>query len=248
MVILSSCSPMSLSLTRLSFLLQPKPKALTVCVRRRNGSAAAIPARDRVIGFGKHKGKMLGSLPSSYLKWVSKNLRAREFEEWAILADQVLEDPVYQDRIQWEFAQNILSGSMSNTRATGDNVISELLEISERFGWDWDNAHKAGWRDVNFELLGTSKGGRIPRRNKATATATETNPESKMMTKQNQNVSDGGGTSRERRRDRLRVKRQQQSQSKSEAKTTPNAQIDNTRIRNPFPGRQTLLNSFTTTK
>ncbi|XP_050379842.1 mitogen-activated protein kinase kinase kinase 5-like [Argentina anserina] len=40
--------------------------------------------------------------------------------------------------------------------------VSELLGISDRFGWDNDD--KVGWSKVNFELLGTSKGGRIPRR------------------------------------------------------------------------------------
>uniref|UniRef100_A0A803PZN8 Uncharacterized protein n=1 Tax=Cannabis sativa TaxID=3483 RepID=A0A803PZN8_CANSA len=119
-----------------------------------------IPARDRPIDFGKHKGKLLGTLPSNYLKWVSKNLRARDFEHWANLADQVLQDPLYQDRIQWEFAQNILEGN--NRSSSISKPVSELLlEMSERFGWD--NEDKVGWSRVDFELLGTSKGGRIPR-------------------------------------------------------------------------------------
>ncbi|KAF4379765.1 hypothetical protein F8388_023782 [Cannabis sativa] len=119
-----------------------------------------IPARDRPIDFGKHKGKLLGTLPSNYLKWVSKNLRARDFEHWANLADQVLKDPLYQDRIQWEFAQNILEGN--NRSSSISKPVSELLlEMSERFGWD--NEDKVGWSRVDFELLGTSKGGRIPR-------------------------------------------------------------------------------------
>ncbi|KAF4388714.1 hypothetical protein G4B88_018991, partial [Cannabis sativa] len=119
-----------------------------------------IPARDRPIDFGKHKGKLLGTLPSNYLKWVSKNLRARDFEHWANLADQVLQDPLYQDRIQWEFAQNILEGNHRSSSIS--KPVSELLlEMSERFGWD--NEDKVGWSRVDFELLGTSKGGRIPR-------------------------------------------------------------------------------------
>lgn len=126
-----------------------------------------IPARDRVIDFGKYKGNMLGTLPSSYLKWVSKNLRARDFEEWANLADQVLRDPIYRDRIEWEFAENVLNGNRSravssSTKDSNDaGAVTELLEISERFGWD--NNDKTGWGKINFELLGTSRGGRIPR-------------------------------------------------------------------------------------
>ncbi|KAG7013932.1 hypothetical protein SDJN02_24101, partial [Cucurbita argyrosperma subsp. argyrosperma] len=235
-------------------------KALPVCAWRSDGtrnrappSPNPIPPRDRVIGFGRHKGKMLGALPSSYLKWISKNLRARDTEEWAILADQVLEDPVYQDRIQWEFAHNLLSGG-DGRRGTGrDGVVSELLEISDRFGWDWDGgAHDGGWRDVNFELLGTSKGGRIPRRGDPTA----------------QKVSPGGGGGggsggggggrRSERRNRLRVKREkskgvaERSEMKAENNPlpTPKAQPDNpvTGMNRRFPGRQTLLNRFTTAK
>lgn len=50
--------------------------------------AASIPARDRVIEFGKYRGKMLGTLPSRYLRWISKNLRARDFEEWSKFAGE----------------------------------------------------------------------------------------------------------------------------------------------------------------
>lgn len=109
---------------------------------------------------------MLGTLPSSYLKWVSKNLRAQDFEHWAMLADQVLQDPVYKDRIEWEFAENLLTGNSNdvnknNNMATNESSVSRLLELSQRFGWD--NKDRVGWSKLNFELLGTSKGGRIPR-------------------------------------------------------------------------------------
>lgn len=126
-----------------------------------------VAGRDRAIDFGKYKGKMLGSLPLRYLKWVSKNLRAGHFEEWAKLADEVLGDPIYRDRIEWELALNVLNGNDACSRPTiGSSssrivAVSELQEISERFGWD--NLDKVGWSKVDFDLLGTSKGGRIPR-------------------------------------------------------------------------------------
>ncbi|KAM3219427.1 hypothetical protein P3L10_023958 [Capsicum annuum] len=101
---------------------------------------------------------MLGTLPSKYLKWVTKNLRARDFEEWANLADQVLSDPVYKDRVEWEFAQALLNGDVP---VGTQNAVSELLEISTRFGWDNDD--KLGWSKIDFDMLGMSKGGRIPR-------------------------------------------------------------------------------------
>ncbi|KAK9281829.1 hypothetical protein L1049_004735 [Liquidambar formosana] len=144
-----------LSSSNLPRSLKPKPSKLN----RSTSITATLPARDRVIDFGKHKGKMLGTLPSSYLKWVSNNLRARDFEHWAKLADQVLQDPLYKDRLEWEYADKLLNGDISSSRI--DSPVQQLLEISERFGWD--NEDKAGWSRVNFELLGTSKGGRIPR-------------------------------------------------------------------------------------
>ncbi|XP_023548140.1 uncharacterized protein LOC111806868 [Cucurbita pepo subsp. pepo] len=235
-------------------------KALPVCAWRSDGDGIRnrapptpnpIPPRDRVIGFGRHKGKMLGALTSSYLKWISKNLRARDTEEWAILADQVLEDPVYQDRIQWEFAHSLMSGG-DGRRGTGrDGVVSELLEISDRFGWDWDGgAHDGGWRDVNFELLGTSKGGRIPRRGEPMT--------QKVSPGGGGGSGGGGGGRRSERRDRLRVKREkskgvaERSEMKAENNPlpTPKAQPDNpvTGMNRRFPGRETLLNRFTTAK
>lgn len=128
------------------------------------GRGVAVAARDRIITFGKYKGKMLGSVPSRYLKWVSNNLRAGHFEEWAKLADQVLQDPIYRDRIEWELALNVLNGNNLNLNLSlsSSSAVSQLLDISDRFGWD--NHDKVGWSKVNFDLLGTSKGGRIPRR------------------------------------------------------------------------------------
>ncbi|XP_027165596.1 uncharacterized protein LOC113765569 [Coffea eugenioides] len=146
----------------------PNPLNSTISFLYRNPEIPkprnAIPARDRVIDFGKYKGKMVGTLPSNYLKWVSKNLRARDFEEWAKLADEVLEDPVYKDRIEWEFAQKVLNGDVLSSKSVQlqqKSAVSGLVEISERFGWD--NEDKLGWAKVDFRLLGTSKGGRIPR-------------------------------------------------------------------------------------
>lgn len=104
---------------------------------------------------------MLGSLPSTYLKWVSKNLRAGDYEEWARLSDDVLEDPIYKDRIEWEFAEKILNGGVLRSKYENGSTVDELLELSERFGWDNDD--KLGWSRIDFGLLGTSKGGRIPR-------------------------------------------------------------------------------------
>ena len=63
---------------------------------------------------------MLGTLPSTYLKWdVSTNLRARDFEYRANLADQVLNDVFYLDRIEWESAESALIDNKTNVGGEG---------------------------------------------------------------------------------------------------------------------------------
>ncbi|KAB2060222.1 hypothetical protein ES319_A10G002200v1 [Gossypium barbadense] len=154
-----SSTPISLSFKLSSSF---KPKKISSPASFPIPTAKTILATDIIIDFGKHKGKMLGTLPSNYLRWVSKNLRAGNYERWAKLADQVLEDPVYKDRIEWEFAENVLSGNNAKgITANDESSVSLLLDISERFGWD--NEDKDGWSKVKFELLGTSNGGRLPR-------------------------------------------------------------------------------------
>lgn len=164
--------------------------------------ASTIPARDRVIDFGKYKGKMLGTLPSTYLKWVSKTLRARDFEEWANLADQVLQDPVYNDRLEWEFAEKLLNGDVN--KSNGRHTVAELLDVSHRFGWDNDD--KVGWSKVDFQLLGTSKGGRIPRV-KGDKEERKSVVESKRAEVEDGERKRGVGERRVERRERLRMKR-----------------------------------------
>ncbi|XP_016466085.1 uncharacterized protein LOC107788870 [Nicotiana tabacum] len=213
-------------------------------------SPRQIPARDRVIDFGKYKGKMLGTLPSKYLKWVSKNLRARDFEEWAKLADEVLSDSVYKDRIEWEFAQNLLNGDVS---ASTQSAVSELLEISTRFGWD--NEDKLGWSKIDYELLGTSKGGRIPRLSDSPTKNTNL-----KGTAQEEETGEGEKDSRERRRERIRLQRKKNDSGSRLQSSTMTERIRN--LQNPenhtdyntinkdhsvsntgsrFPGREALL-------
>ncbi|XP_062110894.1 uncharacterized protein LOC133822542 [Humulus lupulus] len=214
-------------------------------------SKTQTPARDRPIDFGKHKGKLLGTLPSNYLKWVSKTLRARDFEDWAKLADQVLQDPVYQDRIEWEFAQNILDGNRSSLPSSSGNgkAVSELLEVSEKFGWDNDD--KVGWSRVDFELLGTSKSGRIPRvggRNGGKR-------EDLRVEKRGDGKEEGeGGERRRERRERMRMKLKKEEKSSSgslgnsdvggngnEVMRLQRKKESAEEVYNPFPGRESLL-------
>ncbi|KAB2622623.1 hypothetical protein D8674_024805 [Pyrus ussuriensis x Pyrus communis] len=70
---------------------------------------------------------MLGTLPSTYLKWVSKNLRAHNFEDWAKLTDQVLDNAVYRDWIEWELAENVLNENRRKTDLASDVISSTKL-------------------------------------------------------------------------------------------------------------------------
>lgn len=232
---------------------------------------AAIPARDRAIDFGKYKGKMLGTLPSKYLKWVSKNLRARDFEEWAKLADEVLEDPVYRDRIEWESAQKILNGDvvMRSSSRIPQNAVSELLDISEKFGWD--NEDKLGWAKIDFGLLGTSKGGRIPRRLPSSGLRPNDEGAGYAKPKLGNNQYKYGtveketdsGDKRRERRERLRLRKRgsnlidngeksdirlndkgsfgTSSNNKMEGKEQENVDADAMKMVSPFPGRESLI-------
>ncbi|XP_050224442.1 uncharacterized protein LOC126674108 [Mercurialis annua] len=201
-----------------------------------------IPARDRVIDFGKHNGKMLGALPSTYLKWVSKNLRAGDTEHWAKLVDQVLQDPVYQDRIEWEFAENLLNGNNGGSLSRTENAAAQLSELSERFGWD--NEDKAGWSKVKFELLGTSKGGRIPR----TASSSCCSTGFKEVEDLKEVVLTESEMRRKERRERVKVKMVGEKkkaklgilmESKGKMVNGKNGD-DVVEMNNPFPGREAL--------
>ncbi|KAL2522224.1 uncharacterized protein Fot_26147 [Forsythia ovata] len=82
------------------------------------------------------------------------------------------------------------------------NAVFELLEISERFGWD--NEDNAGWGKIDFGLLGSSRGGKIPRMGEQIR-----NVEKKMQKmKTNEETFDNGDGERKIRemKERLRSK------------------------------------------
>lgn len=210
---------------------------------------------------------MLGTLPSKYLSWVSHHLRAGHFLEWAELADEVLSDPCYKDRLEWELAEKVLRGDeMSVARSPGS--VLDLLEISERFGWD--NEDKDGWKRVDFALLGTSKGGRIPRLKRFESESLScSGARRRQGTGKIGSLRDGlrhwdvgvklgggEGSRREERRGRQRLKREMQMREmrnevgddelglgggdEGEEDGT-NKEFLATRQPNPFPGRDALL-------
>lgn len=205
-----------------------------------------------MIDFGKYKGRMLGTLPSNYLKWVSNNLRARDFEEWAKLADEVLQDPVYKDRLEWELAEKHLNGDVLVANSMSQGSVAELLELSQRFGWD--NEDKVGWSKVDFPLLGTSKGGRIPRVKEGRERKVG---ELKRVDDHGKKWGGDDKGKRGERRERVRMKRGGVSKMNnegfgignvggSEGRRNGKSEVgscddENVQVYNPFPGRESLL-------
>ncbi|KAF2317702.1 hypothetical protein GH714_039613 [Hevea brasiliensis] len=201
---------------------------------------------------------MLGALPSTYLKWVSKNLRAGDFEHWAKLADQVLEDPVYQDRLEWEFADSVLNGNKDAPFFRKDSAVPLLLEISERFGWDNDD--KVGWSKLNFELLGTSKGGRIPRTVSSSFSTVKEMKDLGAEKEEKDRILSETEIRRKERRERARLRSTDDRKKEKLGIIRRNKDgfvngVDGTEqrsddqewtaeINNPFPGRDALLRKF----
>lgn len=174
------------------------------------------PARDRVIDFGKFKGQMLGTLPPSYLRWVVAELDYGETEAWARLARDVLDDPVYLDRVEWEHAHRFLRGDSKYDYAydDGDGDDGPLQEMAGRFGWDLSD--EEGWGHLDFRLLGTSYGGRIPRKGaRRQSTGSSSSP---CSAKKGSLFDIGAGPDgprgkRDERRERMRLRREEQVRS-----------------------------------
>uniref|UniRef100_A0A8I6XC15 Uncharacterized protein n=2 Tax=Hordeum vulgare subsp. vulgare TaxID=112509 RepID=A0A8I6XC15_HORVV len=98
---------------------------------------------------------MLGTLPPSYLRWVVAELDYGEV--WARLAREVLDDPVYVDRVEWEHAHRFHHDDSKFNYVYDDNGDGPLQEMVERFGWDL--SVEDGWGRLDFRLLRTSYGG-----------------------------------------------------------------------------------------
>ncbi|KAH9327712.1 hypothetical protein KI387_007890 [Taxus chinensis] len=214
-----------------------------------------IPARDAKIGCGRYKGRMLGTLPSKYLRWMVKNIRPDG--RWSTMAEEVLEDPVYRDRMEWEKFDEAIRGSGKNlTKISSVPNIPDLIRFSARFGWDpWGS-----WVEIDYNLLGTSKGKRIPRikdnpknqhklnllmkkkglmRSSVSESLVSDNTEVKLDYKDNDDGSSGLTSEvdmrREARRERQKLKR---GPMKPRMKTLLEEQPGDDKL---FPGRGALL-------
>lgn len=125
----------------------------------------AIPARDVVIDFGKFRGSRMGTLPSNYLRWLIReagldSTRSR-LAVWGDYAKQVLHDPYYLDRLEWESIEKLAArGDLRKSGPPTGNI--GVKGSMQALGWDLSDHN--GWSQVNFSLLGTSLGGRIPRK------------------------------------------------------------------------------------
>ncbi|KAM3316361.1 hypothetical protein ACQJBY_034464 [Aegilops geniculata] len=173
--------------------------------------ASSRPARDRVIDFGKHKGQMLGTLPPSYLRWVVTELDYGDTLVWARLAREVLDDPVYVDRVEWEHAHRFLRGDSKFDYVyddAGDDGDGPLQEMAERFGWDLTD--EDGWGRLDFRLLGTSYGGRIPRKADRRQSTGSSGNRSPALFDAGAADADGPRGKRDERRERMRTRREEQ--------------------------------------
>lgn len=153
------------------------------CLGRGGRGKGEIAARDMELPFGKYRGSMMGTLPSQYLRWMVSNMNG-DLEEWAKLADEVLNDPFYRERLEWEQIERHMDKRQRldalQLQLTGQRTSA--LGPARAFGWDLDD--QAAWSKVNFSLLGTTKGGRIPRLKPGTSSPQATS------------VAEGAGTVR----------------------------------------------------
>ncbi|KAI4968221.1 hypothetical protein ZWY2020_005333 [Hordeum vulgare] len=70
---------------------------------------------------------------------------------------EVLDDPVYVDRVEWEHAHRFLRSDSKFDYVYDDNGDGPLEELAERFGWDLSD--EDGWGRLDFQLLETSYDG-----------------------------------------------------------------------------------------
>lgn len=149
---------------------------------------------------------MLGTLPPSYLKWLSKpDISDPDIyfsvSMWSDLAKQVLQDPVYQDRIEWEPAWKIFTGEGRGNfyESKSFDWKKAYNDIGDKYGWDMDDTE--GWSKVNRQLIGTSFTARIPRKKDRK----ERPVKSQVIEKKKRPVFVGG--KRGERIERMRMKR-----------------------------------------
>ncbi|KAH7387908.1 hypothetical protein KP509_16G048000 [Ceratopteris richardii] len=103
----------------------------------------------------------MGTLPPGYLRWLIREGHDPSLAVWADYAKQVLQDPYYRDRVEWQKIEKLSSkGEVPKREPSGIGASAKESMIA--LGWDLSDRN--AWSKVNFSLLGTTAGGRIPRK------------------------------------------------------------------------------------
>jgi hypothetical protein len=149
-----------------------------------------------------------------------------------------------------------LSGNKASSAvvARSGAVAVKLQEISERFGWD--NNDKVGWSKIDFNRLGTSYGGRIPRLVNRNSSNADADADSKTNQKPSTGMSSSSSSRsrrmerRERQKMRLRSSSggtHEEVEQEKEDMVADNEEVEDDDIvvdiavDSRFPGRQALL-------
>ncbi|GJP56473.1 hypothetical protein CLOM_g15542 [Closterium sp. NIES-68] len=128
-----------------------------------------VPPRDTPVTFGswykeavadRRPAPLLGSLKPGSLRWMMRQLAdSGDLAEWAELAETVLADPVYRDRLEW----------CEYERRLHRDGAAAAVQYARDAGWV-DMTDTFAWSGVDMEMLGTSFTKPIPRTH-ASATA-----------------------------------------------------------------------------
>lgn len=158
---------------------------------------------------------------------------------WAEYADDVLKDPFYRDRLEWEsIEKSFIKSDMRRGRPPAGDASS--LGSMKALGWNMED--HAGWSKVNFSALGTTLGGRIPRMPPADA-APSVKTVRKNVSEQANRLQQEGAQNSEALSLREELSRRRFLRRERMSATLP-AKTPAKKADSVFPGRDALVEKF----